>query len=85
MVVVRGGGVVWNGEKETQKRGGGVFSVRCLPGLNESTCFLFLFPGVGVGGRLGDGRQRRAEGIISRKFGQTVNWSDPQDFYRISV
>lgn len=29
-----------NSEKETEKKGGGVvFSVRCLPGLNESTCF----------------------------------------------
>lgn len=37
-------GGVWNGEKETQKKGGSVFSIRCLPGLNESTCFVFLFP-----------------------------------------
>lgn len=31
---------VWDTEKETEKeREGAVFSVRCLPGLNESTCF----------------------------------------------
>lgn len=34
-------------ERETEKRRrGAVFSVRCLPGLNESTCFLGTGGGV---------------------------------------
>lgn len=43
----RGEQWAWNSEKGTEKKEGGeeegvrvVFSVRCLPGLNESTCFL---------------------------------------------
>lgn len=62
---------VWNGEKDPQKKGGGVFSVTCLPGFNESTCFLFLFPGKGggVGGWPREEQRGSPAGIISRKFG----------------
>lgn len=43
----------WARNSEKDKgggKGGWVFSVRCLPGLNESTCFVFFFPFFGVGG-----------------------------------
>lgn len=75
-------GVVWNGEKETQKRGGGVFSVRCLPGLNESTCFLFLFPG--GGGQIGGWTTEEGRGDYFKEVWTVIefNWLDHQDFDR---
>lgn len=71
----RRGEWAWNSEKETERGGGwesrGVFSVRCLPGLNESTCFFGGGGGVTrLGGWTSSEEHSSPAGIISRKFTQ---------------